>query len=123
YAIGGLLAASRTAIEHWDGWAIWTRKAVVLSSWNQLPAGIFEHSSSGMPHPDYPLLLPLFESVQFRVSGAIDTQSVDLRLWIVLLAFGGAIAFVGSRLTRPAIWVPVVLCALLAPSVYRQLLT
>ena len=120
-AVVGGMAASVTPLSHWDAWSIWGRKAVVLTQWSQLPVPFFKHASSGMQSPDYPLLLPLLESVHLRLIGATGLRSAQLELWLLAIGSAGAMAFLGARLTRPLVWAPVVLCTVVAPGLYRNL--
>ena len=120
-AIVGGMAASVTPLSHWDAWSIWGRKAVLLTHWTTLPVSFFKHSSSGMQSPDYPLLLPLIESVHLRLVGTTSLRPAQLELWLLAIGSAGALAYLGARLTRPLVWAPVVLCTVVAPGLYRNL--
>jgi hypothetical protein len=72
-------------------------------------------------HPDYPILLPLWESLQFRAMGRVDTQLLHVPFWVLLIAFLWALAFLGARVSRWALVVPFVAGAALSPGVIDQL--
>jgi hypothetical protein len=109
-------------LSDWDSWSIWTRKAVVLTN-GGLDANVFAGVPYGFAHLDYPILLPLFESVYFRAMGIADTQAIHAVLWLLYVASLGAIAYLGSRFTRIWVWLPVVLALAVGSSFYGQLLT
>jgi hypothetical protein len=73
YAVVGLLTAVGQPNNSWDSWAIWTRKAVLLTDFNHLPVPFLTDHAYLASHQDYPLLIPLLESIWFRFSGRIDT--------------------------------------------------
>lgn len=123
YAVIGYLRAAASPLAAWDAWSIWTRKAVALAQFGELRTDFFANEAYRFMSPDYPILLPLFEAVHLRAMGGVDAQALTAELWIVLVAFVWALGFVASRLTRPLVWVPIVLAAALAPGVYNQLLT
>ncbi len=118
----GLIAAGVRPLSEWDGWSIWTRKAVVLTS-----SGLDEQVFAGLPyafaHQEYPILLPLFESVYFRGMGGVDGQAIHAALWILLVASLGSLAYLGSRFSRIWVWLPVVLALALGTTFSGQLMT
>jgi hypothetical protein len=120
--VAGLVAAGVRPLAEWDGWSIWTRKAVVLAS-----SGLDERLFGGLPyafmHPDYPVLLPLFESLHFRAMGVADGQAIHAALWILLLATLGSVAYLGSRFARIWVWLPVVLALAFGSTFAGQLMT
>jgi hypothetical protein len=88
----------------------------VLTHYSGLESGYFDNSAYAFAHPDYPILLPAFEALHFRAAGRVDTQAVHLHLWLLLVAFAWAMAYVASHVVRPLVWAPLVLAAVLAPS-------
>jgi hypothetical protein len=118
----GLLDAGARPLTEWDSWSIWTRKAAVLTS-----AGLDTNVFAGVPyafsHLEYPILLPLFESVHFRAMGGLDTQAIHACIWIFYVASLGAIAYLASRFTRIWIWLPVVFALALGGQFQGQVLT
>jgi hypothetical protein len=118
----GLADAGVRPLSEWDSWSIWTRKAVALTS-SGLDARVFAGVPYGFAHLDYPILLPLFESVHFRAMGVADTQAVHAVLWLLYVASIGSIAYLGSRVTRIWVWLPVVLALAFGAQFHDQLLT
>jgi hypothetical protein len=123
YLVIWLVSYVETPVHVWDGWSIWTRKAMILDQFRGLPRSFFVDPAYRFMHQDYPLLLPLLESVYFRAMGTVDTAAINAVFWLLLVGFLGALGFVASWNTRARIWVPVVLAVLLAPLVYFQLST
>ncbi|MGZ4278363.1 MAG: hypothetical protein ACXVVU_17060 [Solirubrobacteraceae bacterium] len=109
-------------LDTWDGWSIWTRKAIVLSS-GSLDPRLFTAPAYVFVHQDYPLLVPLLEALYFRPSGTLDTERVHLVFWALLVAFPWALAYLSSRTGRPVIWAPIVLAAATAPALQAGLVT
>lgn len=120
--IVGLLDAGARPLADWDSWSIWTRKAAVLTSAG-LDERIFAGAPYGFMHLDYPIFLPLFEAVHFRAMKGLDVEAIHAALWIFFVAGLGAIAYIGSRLTRIWVWLPVVLAVALGSRFYSHLLT
>jgi hypothetical protein len=118
----GLLDAGVRPLAEWDSWSIWTRKAAVLTG-----AGLDSNVFAGVPyafaHLEYPILLPLFESVHFRAMGGVDAEAIHACIWILYVASLGAIAYLGSRFTRIWVWLPVVFALALGGQFQGQILT
>jgi hypothetical protein len=74
-------------------------------------------------HADYPLLVPVFESIQFRAMGTIDTRAIHLQFWLLLVAFVWAILYLGFRRGTLSVWLPIVSAVSIAPAVQEQMLT
>jgi hypothetical protein len=70
----------------WDAWAFWIPKAKSIVLFNGLDPHFFA-SAPPTTNPDYPLLLPAVEAMDFRFMGGFDTQVVHLQFWLVLVAF------------------------------------
>ena len=105
----------------WDSWSIWARKGTLLFDFSHLPADFFTSPVYAFMHPDYPLLLPLYESSWFRVIGSVDTQSLHAWFWVLFVAFLWATAYVAARVARPAIWAPLVGLLAVTPTIWSQL--
>jgi hypothetical protein len=118
----GLLDAGVRPLSDWDAWSIWTRKAAVLTS-SGLDPQVFAGVPYAFAHLEYPILLPLFESVYFRAMGGVDGQAIHAALWLLYVACMGSIAYLGSRCTRIWVWLPVVLALAFGAQFYSQLLT
>jgi len=122
YALVGLLNALLLPLDQQDAWSIWTRKAQLLTVNDTLPSEFFTSESYAFMHPDYPLLLPVWEALHFRTAGRIDTQAVHAHLWLLLPAFVGAAAYLVRDVMGPLIWAPILLGVGAAPGVWQQLL-
>lgn len=120
--VSGLLDAGVRTISDWDAWSIWMRKAVVLT-YNGLDPRVFAASPYSFAHLDYPILLPLFESVHFRAMGTTDGQPIHAAFWLMYVACLGSVAYLGSRFTRVWVWLPAVLALALGSQFNQQLLT
>src|SRR5207237_2845630 len=123
YAVVGTLDAGVQPLNAWDAWSIWTRKAEVLFFSGSLPTDFFASSAYAFMHPDYPILLPVFEAVQFRAMGTIDTQAIHVQFWLLLVAFVWAILYLGLRRGTLLEWLPLALTVSIAPAAYGQLFT
>lgn len=123
YAVVGTLDARVQPLNAWDAWSIWTRKAEVLFFSGSLPTDFFASPAYAFMHPDYPILLPVYEAVQFRAMGTIDTQAIHVQVWLLLVAFVWAIVYLGLRRGTVLEWLPLALAASIAPAVYSQLFT
>jgi hypothetical protein len=102
-----------------DSWAIWTPKAIALFSYDTLKPDFWTapaYASLGI-HQEYPILLPMLESLHFRAIGRVDTQSVHVQLWLLLVAFPWGLGYLASRSGRAAVWAPLALGAAAAPAI------
>jgi hypothetical protein len=120
--VAGLLDAGVRPLSDWDSWSIWTRKAVVLTS-GGLDPHVFADPPYAFMHQEYPILLPLFESVYFRAMGGVDGQAIHAVIWLMYVACLGSIAYLGSLFTRIWVWFPVVLALAFGGQFHAQLLT
>jgi hypothetical protein len=123
YAVVGLLDARVQPLNSWDAWSIWARKAEVLFFTGSLPTDFFASPAYAFMHPDYPILLPVFEAVHFRAMGTVNTQAIHIQFWLLLIAFVWAIFYLGLRRGTLLEWLPLALVASIAPAVYGQLFT
>jgi hypothetical protein len=123
FALVGLAKAAVTPLVAWDAWTMWMRKATVIYYHGGVPPEFFSAETYRFTSPDYPLLVPLFEAVHFHAMGALDSVAIHVQFWLLLVAFFWAAAFLANRVTRPALWGPVLLLAALAPGVWGQMLT
>jgi hypothetical protein len=119
----GYRAARVAPLVQWDGWSIWARKATILLDYGTPPAGFFAARPYTFMHPDYPLLVPLLESVWFRLVGAADTQSLHIEFWVLFVASLAAAGAIAMRFTRALIWVPLIGLIAVSPGVTGQLMT
>ena len=123
YAVVAAVMARVRPLLEWDAWSIWTRKAEMLFYSGSLPTDFFTSSAYTFMHADYPILLPVFESIQFRAMGTIDTQAIHLQFWLLMAAFVWAILYLGLRRGTLLSWLPVVIAVSITPAVYGQMLT
>ena len=110
-AVIGLFSVGNSPVDQYDAWNIWTRKAELLSVRPHLPLEVFKSAAYyrignafGNVHPDYPLVLPLLESIHLRGLGRVDVRQVHEVFWLLLIAFVWAGGFLASRISRAAVW-------------------
>lgn len=123
FAVVGLLSAFEMPLLGGDAWTIWARKAQMLTVHGNLVTGFFAGPSYGFMHPDYPLQYPIWEALHFRAAGAFDTAALLRHVWLLLVAFIWAVAFLLRKQVRPIVWAPLLLLTAVAPGVWQQLLT
>jgi hypothetical protein len=118
----GLLSAFDMPLIGGDAWTIWARKAEMLTVHGSLRADFFASPSYGFMHPDYPLQYPVWEALHFRASGTFDTSALLRHVWLLLVAFVWAVAYLLRKQVRPVVWAPLLLLAAAAPGIWQQLL-
>jgi hypothetical protein len=123
YAAYGFAAAGVKPMTEWDAWSLWARKGAAIFYYGSLPMEMFTRSVYVFQHPDYPLLLPLFESVQFRAMGGLNTWAVHAQFWLLLVTFVWALVYLGLRRGAFSTWTPIAVAVGVAPGVYGQLMT
>lgn len=123
FALVGLLSAFEMPLNEWDAWSIWTRKAQMLTMHDSLVGEFWTASSYSWVHLDYPLQYPVWEALHFRAAGEFDTQALLRHVWLLLVAFVWAVAYLLRERVRPVVWAPLLLLAAAAPGVWQQLLT
>ncbi|HET9152804.1 MAG TPA: hypothetical protein VFN85_01660 [Solirubrobacterales bacterium] len=123
FAIVGLLSALEMPLKEWDSWAIWGRKAQMLTAHNSLTSGFFASPSYYFMHADYPLQYPVWEAIHFRAAGGFDAQAVLRHVWLFLVAFVWAVAYLLRTQVRPLVWAPLLILAAAAPGFWQQLLS
>src|SRR5204863_6180208 len=74
-------------------------------------------------HPDYPLLVPVFESIEYRAMGVVDTRAIHVQFWLLLMAFVLAILYLGFRRGTLLEWLPFAVVVAITPSVVSQIFT
>jgi hypothetical protein len=125
-AIFGLLSfrwALVQPLQVWDSWSIWARKGTLLYEYGHLPTAFFTSHTYAFMHPDYPLLVPLYESSWFHAVGSANTQSLHVWFWILFAGFLWAAAFLASRVARPVVWAPLVGLVAVTPAIWNELMT
>jgi hypothetical protein len=123
YAVVVSYFARVRGLVEWDSWSIWTRKGEMLFYTGSLPKDFFASSAYAFMHADYPLLIPVFESVHFRAMGTVDTQAIHWQFWLLLVGFVWALLYLGLRRGTFFEWLPIVVAVSIVPAVYSQLLT
>ncbi|HEU5142124.1 MAG TPA: hypothetical protein VFU04_03090 [Solirubrobacterales bacterium] len=123
FAVVGMLSAFEMPLTVWDAWSIWARKAQMLTEHDSLISGFWSSSSYSWTHLDYPILYPVWEALHFRAAGEFDSQAILRHVWLFLVAFVWAVAFLMRGRVRPVVWAPLLLLAAAAPGVWQQLLT
>jgi hypothetical protein len=123
YALSGGFMAAVRPLQDWDAWSIWSRKAEMLFHTGRLTTDFFASSAYTFMHPDYPLLVPVFESIEYRAMGAVDTRAIHLQFWLLLMAFVLAILYLGLRRGTLLEWLPLAVVVAITPSVVSQIFT
>jgi hypothetical protein len=123
FATVGMLSAFEMPLTEWDAWSIWARKAQMLTEHDSLVGGFWTASSYSWTHLDYPIHFPVWEALHFRAAGEFDTQALLRHVWLLLVAFVWAVAYLMRGRVRPLVWAPLLLLAAVAPGVWEQLLT
>ena len=121
YAVSGGFLARVRPLQDWDAWSIWSRKAEMLFHSGRLSTDFFASSAYTFMHPDYPLLVPVFESIEYRAMGAVDTRAIHLQFWLLLMAFVLAIIYLGFRRGTLLEWLPLAVVVAITPSVVSQI--
>jgi hypothetical protein len=99
YAVALIRLSRVDLFDEYDAFALWTMKAKALVVFNDLKTADF----TGAGHPDYPILVPMLQSLVFRFVGRFDTQIVHVEHALLLLGFVGAgWRMVGRLLPRAA---------------------
>jgi hypothetical protein len=86
-----------------------------------LTTDFFASSAYKFMHPDYPLLVPVFESIEYRAMGSVDTRAIHLQFWLLLVAFVLAILYLGLRRGTLLEWLPLAVVVAITPSVVSQI--
>jgi hypothetical protein len=88
----------------YDTWNLWMRKANLMFFGSHLPLAIFKDHAEGYIQAYYPLGYSLLLAIHMRSMGVYETSTVHVVVWVLLLAFVWAGAFLASRVTRPLVW-------------------
>ena len=97
--------------ESFDGWAFWTAKAKAIYYFG----GLDEHLFRTLPGATYPILLPTLHAIAFHFMGSVDTVTLHLQYWLLMVGFVGAVAgLLRPRLPLVLIW-PFLLVMLVMP--------
>jgi hypothetical protein len=116
YAALGYAGATAEPLGGWDSWSVWSRKALLLVDLGKPTMSFYGSQHYAFMHPDYPILLPLYESVFFRIAGTPDFQVLHGQFWILFIAFLWSTGYLMSRVARPLIWAPLVALLAVTPA-------
>ena len=119
----GVQALRWRPLVEWDSWSIWSRKAEMLFHTGTLPTDFFAASAYAFMHPDYPILIPVFESLQYRAMGTVNTQAIHWQFFLLLVAFVLAVLYLGLRRGTLLEWLPLGIAVTVVPAVSSQLAT
>lgn len=96
-----------------DDWAIWSYKALAFFHFDgELTQEIFAGGEPGPAHLEYPVLLPLFESLFFRSVSEAQLQEWHTVLWLLFGAFVWTVAWLVRTRGFPLLIVMVPVAAL-----------
>ncbi len=123
FALFGLISVWKAPIVEWDAWSIWARKAQMLTGHETLVPDFFASPSYVWVHLEYPLQLPLWEALHSRVNGSFEMQAVLRHVWLLLVGFVWAVAYLLRDQVKPIVWAPILLLVAAAPGAWEQLLT
>lgn len=123
FALAGLISASQMSLTEWDAWSIWARKAQMLTGHDSLVGEFWTSDSYSWIHLDYPIQYPVWEALHSRAGGSFQTQDLLRHVWLLLVAFVWAAAYLLRDRVRPVVWAPLLLLAAAAPGIWQQLLT
>ncbi len=104
----GMLTLSGQPIDReagYDTWNLWMRKASLLFFDSHLPLAILKTKATGYIQAYYPVGYSMLLAVHMRSMGVYETSTVHVVVWVLLVAFVWAGAFLASQVTRPVIWV------------------
>jgi hypothetical protein len=106
-AVVGILTLSGQPIDReagYDTWNLWMRKANLMFFGSHLPLAEFKSQAEGYIQAYYPLGYPLLLAAHMRSMGLYETSTVHVVVWVLLVAFVWAGAFLASQVTRPLVW-------------------
>lgn len=105
-ALVGIFTLGGQAVgrEDYDAWNLWLRKANLMFFGSHLPVAVFKSHAEGYIQAYYPLGFPLLLAAHMRAMGIYETSIVHVIVWVLLVAFVWAGAFLASQVTRPVVW-------------------
>ena len=124
-ALTGLLlealfrAARLQSLQAYDAWAFWVPKAKAIFFFGGLDEQVF----TTLPGPTYPPLVPILDAAAFHAMGRVDTVTLHLQYWFLLVGAVAAIAGLLHRRTQPLLLWPTLLLLLVVPRFGAGLLT
>lgn len=106
-ALVGICTLSGQPIDReagFDTWNLWMRKANLMFFGSHLPVAVFKSHAEGYIQAYYPIGYPLLLAAHMRSMGIYETSIVHVVVWILMVAFVWAGAFLASQVTRPLVW-------------------
>jgi hypothetical protein len=123
YAIVGFRwAATLPLTNAWDAWAMWVRKGELLYHFGSIPTPFLTSHVYLATHQNYPLLTSVMDALWFHLAG-YNVVSLHAQYWTMLMMGAWAAAGIASRVTRPAVWAPLVAAITVCPAIRGQLVT
>jgi hypothetical protein len=124
-ALAGLLlealfrAARLQSLQAYDAWAFWVPKAKAIFFFGGLDEQVF----TTLPGPTYPPLVPILDAAAFHAMGGVDTVTLHLQYWFLVVGAVAAIAGLLHRRAHPLLLWPTLLLFLVVPRFGAGLLT
>ena len=112
-------SARLQGLQAYDGWAFWVPKGKAIFFFGGLDEQVFTTT----PGPTYPPLVPILDAAAFHAMGSVDTITLHLQFWFLVV--GGIAAIAGSLHRHVAPWLlwPPLLLVLVVPRFGERLLT
>jgi hypothetical protein len=123
YAVIGYVGTTVEPLAGWDAMSIWARKALLLVEYGRPTTEFFGSGFYEFMNPDYPILLPFYESVFFRLAGTADFQLLHGQFWILFVSFLWAAGFLCSRRGQPIVWLPLIALVAVTPGLAGDIRT
>jgi hypothetical protein len=102
----------------WDAWAFWIPKAKAIYFFGGLDEQLFR----SLAGPNYPILLPALNAMDFRFMGSTDATTLTVQYVLLFAGFLAAAAALLRRLAHPALVWLFLLIATVVPDLDRRLL-
>jgi hypothetical protein len=115
----GLFRVGRLSsiVGDWDSWAFWVPKAQTIYWSGRLEPEFLSLLPGGA---SYPPGLPALHAGAFHAMGSADTVTLHLQYWFYAAGFVAAVAGLLARRVHQAILFPILLLALIAPSLVER---
>jgi hypothetical protein len=112
-------AARLQGLQAYDAWAFWVPKGKAIFFFGGLDEQVF----TTLPGPTYPPLVPILDAAAFHAMGGVDTVTLHLQYWFLLV--GAVAAIAGCLHGRAAAWLvwPSLVLVLVLPRFGERLLT
>ena len=112
-------SARLQGLQAYDGWAFWVPKGKAIFFFGGLDEQVFTTT----PGPTYPPLVPILDAAAFHAMGSVDTVTLHLQFWFLVV--GGIAAIAGCLHRRAAPWLlwPSLVLVLVVPRFGERLMT